>query len=148
MTWKSNDWKVCLLFTVIVVVLAGCNSTETIKVSGVWGRPSPGSAVNAAFYMQIQNNSTEVEQLVAADIEVCEYSELHESTVDENGVMRMGQVEGIYIPPAETVFLEPGGFHIMCINRQTNFDPGDSVPIRLDFMTLGQLEVSAEIREN
>lgn len=147
MTWQSNDWKVCFLFTVIVAVLVGCSSTETIKVSGVWGRPSPSSATNAAFYMHIKNNGVTVEELVAADIAVCDHSELHESTLDDNGVMRMGQVDGIEIPPAETVILEPGGLHVMCINRQTDFIPGDRISINLEFLSFGLLEVEAEIRE-
>ncbi len=148
MAWKRYYWKVCLQFTLIVLVLVGCTSPKTIEVTDIWGRPSPGSAANAAFYMHIRNNGSKMEELVAADIEVCDHSELHESTVDENGVMRMGQVAGISIPPAETVILEPGGLHIMCINRQTNFNPGDRIPISLEFMTLGLVEVRAEIREN
>ena len=140
--------KVILAILAIVsLMLVACGGSEQITINDSWGRPSPGSAANAAFYMSIHNNGSEVEELVAADVDICDQIELHESRIDDNGVMSMRHIEKIIIPPGETIDLEPGGLHIMCISRQADLAPGDEIPIRLQFANFGDLTVEAEIRE-
>jgi copper(I)-binding protein len=145
---KNMNWKLVLpLLALVCLVGVACGSSEQITVTDLWGRPSPGSAANAAFYVSIHNNGSALEELVAADIDICGQTELHESTIDENSVMRMQHVEIIRVPPGETIHLEPGGYHIMCIDRQADLDPGDQIPITLHFANYGELSVEAEIRE-
>ena len=143
---NQPGWGVRLL-ALVSLVLVACASSEQITATDLWGRPSPGSATNAAFYGTILNHGAELEELVAADIEICGQTELHKSTLDENSVMSMQHVEKIVIPPGEMIQLEPGGLHIMCIDRQADLDPGDLIPIRLQFANFGELSVEAEIRE-
>ena len=145
---KNVNRKIILpLLALVGLMLVACGSSEQITVTNLWGRPSPGSAANAAFYLSIHNNGPELEELVAADIDICGQTELHESTIDENSVMSMQHVEKIKVPPGETIHLEPGGLHIMCIDRQADLAPGDSIPITLQFANYGELSVEAEIRE-
>ncbi len=61
--------------------------------------------------------------------------------------MNMQQVQHIDIPAGQTIALEPGGLHVMCIDRQADLAPGDSVPISLSFAEAGAISVNAEIRE-
>ncbi len=136
-----------LLLLLLSLVLVACATSEQITATGLWGRPSPGSATNAAFYGTIHNHGAEFEELVAADIDICGRTELHESTLDENSIMSMHHIEKIAIPPGGMIKLEPGGLHIMCIDRQADLDPGDLVPIRLQFLNFGELSVKASIRE-
>lgn len=136
-----------LLFALVSLFMTACGSSEEISASGPWGRPSPGSAANAAFYVTLHNHTAEVEELVAAESDICAQVELHESAMDENNVMSMRHVEKIVILPGETVQLEPGGLHIMCIDRLVALEPGDLVPIRLHFAKHGELSIEAEIRE-
>ena len=135
-----------LLWALIGLLLVACGSSEQIAATDLWGRPSPASAANTAFYVTIRNNGSELETLVAAEIDICDQTELHQSTLDENSIMSMQHVEKIEIPPGETIHLEPGGLHIMCLDRLANLEPGELVPIRLQFATYGQLAVEAEIR--
>jgi copper(I)-binding protein len=105
------------------------------------------AASNAAFYMAIRNTGQEEDTLTEAAIDICGVTELHLSTVDNDGVMSMQHVQQIDIPAGETTMLEPGGLHIMCIDRQAELNPGDQVPISLSFTQAGELIVEAEIRE-
>jgi copper(I)-binding protein len=57
-------------------------------------------------------------------------------------------VQQIDIPAGETVALEPGGLHVMCIDRQADLTPGDRVSISLSFTRAGEIVVEAEISEN
>ena len=43
--------------------------------------------------------------------------------------------------------LEPGGMHVMCMNKQVEFDDGDIVEIQLEFATADAIAVEAEVRE-
>jgi len=138
----------------VIILLAGlflvaCNSSnqDSIVVKDVWGRPSPMSTGNAAFYMAIENKGSAQDALVAASVDICSATELHMSTIDDAGVMSMHQVQQIDIPAGQTVTLEPGGQHVMCIGRQVDLASGDSVPISLSFTQAGTITVEAEIKE-
>ncbi|MFN2224499.1 MAG: copper chaperone PCu(A)C [Chloroflexota bacterium] len=138
-----------IFILLIGLLLVACSSggQDGIVVQDVWGRPSPQSASNAAFYMNINNEGQAQDTLVEASIDICGATELHISTIDDAGVMSMQQVQEIDIPARETTALEPGGLHVMCIDRQVDLAPGDSVPISLSFTQAGVIVVEAEIRE-
>ena len=143
---KTSALIVTLLFSLLLV---SCSSgdQEGIDVEEIWGRPSPKSASNAAFYMAIRNTGQEQDSLIEASIDICGATELHMSNIDDEGVMSMQQVGQIDVPAGETINLEPGGLHVMCIDRQAELNPGDSVPISLSFTRAGEIVVEAEIRQ-
>lgn len=139
-----------LVYSILLAtgVLVACGSDEpNIEVSDVWGRPSPQMAANAAFYMTIENRGGQDDRLVAAEIAICGTAELHESVVDANNVMSMQHVDKIDVPAGETVKLEVGGLHVMCLNRQGDLEAGGLIPITLTFEKSGVVEVEAEIRQ-
>jgi hypothetical protein len=142
----KKAWSLSLL---ALFFLAGCGPAEPdLNISDIWGRPSPQSATNAAFYMTIQNTGRQPDRLIGAKIDACAMTELHETAIDKNDVMSMQHVEEISLPAGETVKLEVGGLHIMCMNRQVELNAGDKIPITLSFAVSGERVVKAEIREN
>jgi len=139
--------KTVSMVIVLGVVLAACSSSESsVSVDEAWGRTSPATATNAAFYMAIEGGS-EDDTLVSASSDACGVTELHISVMND-GVMSMQHLpEGIAVPAGETVMLEPGSFHVMCIDRQQDFVAGDSIPLTLEFAGAGTVAINAEIRE-
>jgi len=135
-----------IIVPVLLLLLAAC-SPQTLGVVDAWGRPSPSAATNAAFYMTI-NNPGEADQLISADSPACGVTELHEMYDKGEGVMGMRPVEGIEIPADSTVTLQPGGLHVMCIDRLEDFSPGDSIQLTLEFQNAGTMTVDATIRES
>lgn len=129
--------------------LAGCASGDhdPLVVEEVWGRPSPESASNSAFYLLIRNTGQEDDTLVGVNIDICGRTELHRSSIDDQGVMSMQQVQQIAVPAGETTSLEPGGLHVMCIDRRSELNSGDRVSITLLFTLAGELVAEAEIKE-
>lgn len=102
-------------------------------------------AGNAAFYMQIAGGSTD-DTVVSASSDACGATELH-VTVMNDGVMSMHALpDGLPVPAGETVSLEPGGYHVMCIDADT-FEAGDTVEVDLEFAEAGTMKVTAEIRD-
>ena len=135
-----------LLLTAVLLTACGNNG---IEVEEVWGRTSPMAAANGAFYMTITNNTDADDALVGARADVCGTTELHEMAMGEGGVMSMNPVPDsrIPIPAGDTVMLEVGGLHVMCLEKAEQFDIGDEFPILLTFEEAGEMEVMAEIRE-
>ncbi len=101
-----------------------------------------------AVYMRITNGSAADDALIDAAVPGCGTVELHEIIMDGD-VMSMSQVEGnrIPIPAGQTVMLERGGLHVMCIGKTGEFTVGQSVPVTLTFETAGEMEVTAEVIE-
>ena len=135
------------LLLLLALALVACESE--IEVNDTWGRNPPASTSNSAFYMKITNNKAEADALVAVESEACRTIELHQSQMDENGVMRMAPVEDgqIALPAGETVSLEPGGLHLMCIGVTSPMSMGQRIPLTLLLADAGEIVVEAEIRD-
>jgi copper(I)-binding protein len=151
--WVENEGemkkrRIMLVAIVISVVLVACSDGDksSVTVDDAWGRTSPAVAANAAFYMVIEGGS-DADTLVSADAAACGLTELHVSVMTD-GVMSMQHLpDGIDVPAGETVMLEPGSFHVMCIDRQQEFVAGASIPLTLEFAGAGTIDVNVEIRD-
>jgi copper(I)-binding protein len=136
------------LFLGLIFALIACTPEEPrLDITDVWSRSSAPTALNSAFYMIISNEGSEPDALVSAESNVCGEIQLHESEIDDQGVMTMRQQSEINIPPGGTVVLQVGGLHLMCLDRQIDFVSGETVPLTLDFETAGESDVLAEIRD-
>lgn len=103
---------------------------------------------SGAVYMRITNGTDQDDALLGAIVPGCGLVELHEMVMDGD-VMRMNPVEGgqIPIPAGQTVMLERGGLHVMCMEKTGTYAVGDTVPVTLQFANAGTIDVSAEVIE-
>ena len=139
------------LIVVLLLALFACSPAEgpAISVEGVWGRPSPKVAAAGAFYMVIQNEGSQDDKLVGGSSPACEFVELHEAYLTEEGAMGMRPVTGgvIEIPAGGEAELKPGGLHVMCINKLADFEVGAMLDLTLEFEQTGKMTLEVEIRE-
>jgi copper(I)-binding protein len=134
----------------IAALLAACSGDGGIEASGAWGRESPSTAQNGALYLELRNEGDGADALTGVRSDACGRAELHESSMDEQGVMRMAPVEDgrLPLPAGETVSLRPGGVHIMCAGLVEPFVSGEQILLVLEFEKHAPLEVEAEIRRD
>jgi copper(I)-binding protein/predicted peroxiredoxin len=106
-------------------------------------------AGSGIVYMVIHNNGATADKLVAAKSDVSEVAELHDHTMDENGVMRMRPVpEGyIEIPANGSVELKSGGLHVMLINLHDSLNAGETFPLTLKFEEFGEVVIEVPISD-
>lgn len=147
----------------LLPVLAGCEASqpleESIRVADVWARPTRLSGVQtdtqaitetqpgpSAIYLTIVNKGAAADRLLEVRTDVARIVEMHEST-EENGVMRMRQVDGIEIPAGEQTNLKPGGYHIMLMDMKRALNVGDAFPVTLVFERRGVLVTRATVRD-
>ncbi len=145
-------WTVCCRLGLAIMLLAACGASEPeITVEEVWSRPAATmgggeTGGNGAVFMTLVNRGGEADRLVAAQADVAEVAELHESKM-EGDVMKMQPVEGgIAVPAKGQVTLKPGGLHVMLIGLKQDLKEGDRFPLTLEFEKSGPRTVEAEVR--
>ena len=120
------------LLTSISSFQAMATQADDISVSDPFAREVPPGAPASASFMTLDNMGDQAIKLVLAESDVSKIVELHTHTND-NGVMRMRQVEFIEIPANGQTVLKPGGLHIMLINPVTLLKAGQTVSVQLQF---------------
>ena len=139
--------RTVLVLAAFALVVSACSSSVgTVTVDDPWGRPSPSSAENAAFYMTLVGG-TETDTLTGASSAACMMTEVHETTM-KDGQMSMAPVDGgVVVRPGETVVLEPGGLHVMCMGIVEPLTAGDTVEVELSFASGETTTITAGIRD-
>jgi len=129
-----------LLILVAAVTLTGCSGEtshgegnnshaahqmdEGIVISSARVRPPlPGRDI-AAAYMSVTNHSKTDDKIISASSPVSGHIEIH-THLNEDGVMKMRQVQGVEIKAGETVDFKPGGYHLMMFGVDMGKDQED-----------------------
>jgi copper(I)-binding protein len=103
---------------------------------------------NGAVFMKLMNAGGADDRLISAQTEVANAVELHESKMDENGVMRMSPVPNIPVPAGGSATLQPGGLHVMLIGLNRELAIGDKFSLTLNFEKSGPRTLEVEVRDS
>ena len=163
-----NYLGVALIALLAIGLTAACAPPASLPASGiqaseVWARAAKAgemksdsssdtgmamdSGMNSAVYMMLTNPGDSPDRLISAAADVADAVEIHESIMDGD-MMRMQQVPGgIEIPANGQVELKPGGLHVMLIGLTRDLNPGETVPVTLQFEQAGAVTVEAEVRQ-
>ena len=101
---------------------------------------TPKGARSGAGYLAVTNAGSAPDRLIAAR---AAYPRVEIHTTDEkDGVAKMRHVDGIDLPPGETIVLAPGGFHVMFMGLGDDvFEVGETVPATLVFEQAGEIDI-------
>jgi periplasmic copper chaperone A len=142
--WKS----VAAAATLVLVSYSAVADDYTVgdlTVSHAWTRATPPKAKAGGGFVEIVNNGSDADRLIAVSSDVAGKVEIHEMAVTD-GVMKMRKLEGgVEIPVGETVTLKPGGLHIMFMGLNQSFDQGSKVPVVLTFEKAGDVSVDLAV---
>lgn len=132
-----------------VLVLSACTESAPpqpdIQVEEAWVRAVAGTNVNTAAYMTLRNAGNAPDRLIGARSDIARMTGIHRTTIDESGLARMGEVDGLDLPAGGAALLEPGGFHVMLMGVGSLVE-GDTVEITLLLEGSGSLDIAAEVR--
>lgn len=135
-----------LLAIMTVYYFAGNSSTAEPSISiqnGTLRLPAPGQTKAAAYFDVI--NVGGVDELLSASSPISQRVELH-THLQEDGMMKMRQVETVKIKGLETTHFKSGGLHVMLFNISIP-DNTKSIPITLTFVRSGEKRFIAIIGE-
>ncbi len=118
-----------------------------LAIQGAWARPTPEGTTISAGYLKITNRGDKPDTLIGVSTPVSGSAELHESSMNAEGVMTMRPLEnGLEIKPGETVELKPAGTHIMILGVKEPLKDGQTIPVKLNFKTAGTIEVPFAVK--
>lgn len=117
-----------------------------LEIEHPWSRATPQGAKVAVGYITIKNPGSTPDRLVAASAEIAGKTEIHEMTVDANGVMTMRPLpDGLEIPAGGEVKVAPGGAHIMFMDIARPIKEGEKFKGTLTFEKAGSVDVEFSV---
>lgn len=135
---------VCALFLFSAPLAA-----EGIMVDDAYIRSSTAKSTSGAAFMVVMNHSGADDRLIGASSDVAEEVELHTHTSDDNGVMRMGEIEGgVAIASDEMHAFKRGGDHLMFMGLKGPLEQGAMVPVTLEFEKAGAVEIEVMVDQD
>lgn len=122
-------------------------SSVTMSIAEAWSREPANGQTTSAVYGVVTNPTDEDVTIISATADAVSTDvQLHETTMGEDGTMKMSQKEGGFVVPANGTFtFEPGGPHIMLLDIDPATYP-ESVEVTLDFDNADPLTFDAEVR--
>ena len=137
-----------LLFTLLACLPAlGAGAADEIIVEAPWAREVPPVMSTSAGFLTLKNTGSSTHRLVAAQSPAAGMVELH-THINDDGVMRMRQVEHIPVEAGSSTALEPGGYHLMLMMLKETLTAGQQIAITLEFEDGSSKEVQAEVRKH
>ncbi|QFT57689.1 hypothetical protein FIU94_02530 [Sulfitobacter sp. THAF37] len=130
------------LTAAVAATLLAAPALADITVKDAYVRSSTPSSVTGAAFMTLTNDGAEDDRLIAASSDVAGKVELHTHNEDENGVMRMTEIEdGIAVPAGGMHQLARGGDHVMFMGLNAPLEQGDEIAVTLTFEKAGEMQV-------
>ncbi|WP_281277627.1 copper chaperone PCu(A)C [Leptospira idonii] len=93
----------------------GREKEEGAIVADLWMRPRPPGVRMVSIYGKIQNNGSYERKILSWQSSSFSSLEMHESKLDEKGIMRMKEIPLPVVLPVGESNWEPGSTHIMGI---------------------------------
>ena len=117
----------------------------SIEIEHPWARATADGAGNGAAYLVLKNEGKTADRLLSAASPAAAKVELH-AHINDNGVMRMREVNAIDLAPDATVKLAPGGLHVMLLGLTEPLKKGKAVPLTLTFEKAGSVTVEVAVQ--
>lgn len=140
---KTLMSRICL---VGALGLTAVNASAEVTVENPYARAVPPGQMNSASFMVLSNTDLKDIALVKGSSSVAKAVELH-NHINEDGVMKMRQVQQINIPASGNVNLQPGGYHVMLIGLNQDLMEGKEIDLKLDFSDGSSQELTIPVKK-
>lgn len=117
-----------------------------LTIDHPWARASATKQAKAGgAFMTIHNLGDSEDKLLSASSDVAKRVEIHTHKMDENGVMKMGEVPFVSVPAQGMARLKPGSYHVMFMGLKKPFVEGEKFDLTLQFEKAGETTVSVKV---
>lgn len=122
-----------VLAALIMTAAAASASACGLQIKDGWARATVEGMNMSGAFMVIHNCNKTDDRLTGGSSPVAERVEVH-THINDNGVMRMREVEGgLTLPAGAHTELKPGSYHIMFMGLKRPLKAGETVPVTLTF---------------
>jgi len=143
MGWRQAVF-VCSISALALAPAAGI--AADVSVRDAWIREAPPGMSMMAGYMELRNDTSGPQALVAASSSGFRSVMMHR-TVTKDGMARMEHLSQIELAPGASAIFAPGGNHLMLMSPGRTLRAGDTVVIKLEFRGGLVLPVAFEVRK-
>lgn len=133
-----------VLFFALQALQGAPGDPAPLIIEGAWARAAL-SGGNTAVYMRLTNTGDEPLRLVGAASEAAAAVELHETVITPDHVMQMRPIQGVELPPGETVEFRSGGLHVMLLGLRETLREGDELPLELLVEGMAPISISVPV---
>ena len=143
MRWRRPVFA-CLILA--LTLIAAATEEAGVSVRDAWIRETPPGMTMMAGYMELRNNTSRPQVLVAGSSSGFETVMIHR-TIVKDGVAGMVHASQIELAANASLIFAPGGYHLMLMNPKRTLHAGDRVVINLEFRGSLVLPVAYEVRK-
>ena len=143
MSWRP------LVFAGLMLALAlvtAASEEASVSARDAWVRETPPGITMMAGYMELRNNTSRPQVLVAASSSEFETVTIHR-TIVKDGMAGMVHASPIELKPNASLIFAPEGYHLMLMNPKRTLRAGDRVVIDLEFRGGLVLPVAFAVRK-
>ena len=119
---------------------------NAVSVRDAWLRETPPGMTMMAGYMELRNNTSRPQVLVAASGSGFESVMIHR-TIVKDGMAGMVHASQIELTPNASLIFAPGGYHLMLMKPKRTLRAGDPIVIDLKFRGGLVLSAAFEVRK-
>ena len=145
MRWRRPG-LVLLILALTLTLIPAAGEEAGVSVRDAWVRETPPGVAMMAGYMELRNNTSRRQVLVAASSSGFETVTIHR-TIVKDGMAGMVQAPQIELTPNASLIFMPGGYHLMLMNPKRILRAGDPVVINLEFRGGLVLPIAFEVRK-
>ena len=143
MRWRHTIF-VCLISA--LTPFPAASEEADVSVRDAWVRETPPGMTMMAGYLELRNNTSLPQVLVAAGSPGFGSVMIHR-TIVKDGVAGMMHASQIELAPNASLVFAPGGYHLMLMNPKRTLRAGERVDFNLEFRGGLVLPVTSEVRK-
>ena len=123
-------------WVIVLAIVTACGGSGLVEVTDAWAGSTPPNADVAAIYLTVANGTSESVRIASVTSERCTTTEIHESRLDDQQVMRMrpAEPESLDIGRGERLEMRPGALHVMCIGVLAPLAEGETFGYWVSFV--------------
>lgn len=139
-------WRLFAYLTFALTLVSAASEEAGVSVRDAWIRETPPGMTMMAGYMELRNNTSRPQVLVAASSSGFDSVMIHR-TIVKDGMAGMVHASQIELTPYASLIFAPGGYHLMLMNPKRTLRVGDPVVIKLQFRGGLVLPVAFQVRK-
>jgi copper(I)-binding protein len=144
--------KKVLLLAALLLSICMVDAREyekgSLSIAHPWSMELPPNAPTVAAYFVIKNGGSDADRLIGVDSPIAGTAQLHQH-LQQDGLMKMQQVEAVDIPSGGTVNFAPMAYHVMLLDLKdrSKLITGQRFPLTLHFEKAGDLAVEVMVQK-
>jgi periplasmic copper chaperone A len=140
----TTVWRRHCALMLACAMLSACSQSEPVKVSAPWAYATAFGASVAAVYLDL--TVAQADTLLSATTPVADQIEMHTSS-EENGMMKMRQLERVSLEGGKPFSFAPGGAHFMLMGLRQPLVAGMRFPMTMTLERAGTVTVQVLVVE-